>query len=150
MANAIYYPRLVNSTDLSTITRPNLLPSTLQILQLLQFALTTILATLLSTAGLVPSPAQSCLLSTRWQRLWSAHDGDAIRAIQDALGCCGYNSVKDRSWPFPRGGSRVDCAAQFGRTAACAGPWMEALRRGSGAGFAVVVGVGVLQVSKGG
>lgn len=80
--------------------------------------------------------------------MWRAHDAEAIRRIQDAFNCCGLNSVKDRAWPFPRGGApAVDCAAQWGRTTPCVGPWTAALRQSSGADFAVVAGVGLLQVS---
>lgn len=80
--------------------------------------------------------------------MWTDHDGDAIRRIQDAFNCCGFNSIKDRSWPFPRKGSQGNCAAQWGRTTPCVGPWTAALQKGSGAEFGVVAAVGLLQVSE--
>ena len=122
----------------------NILPPALQILQTV---ITTILATIFLSYT-IPSPARQCLLSTRWQALWTAHDAAAIRRIQDTLDCCGLNSVRDRAWPFPsKDRPGPGCAAQFGRAGSCAGPWTGAVRTAGWVEFGVVVGVGVLQVS---
>ncbi|CZT46564.1 uncharacterized protein RSE6_07010 [Rhynchosporium secalis] len=61
----------------------------------------TVIATLALT-HMVPPDSLICGLESKWQQFWSAHDikaGDSIRTIQDALNCCGFNSLKDRSWP---------------------------------------------------
>jgi hypothetical protein len=121
-----------------------LLPAAFQILQTI---ITTVLATTF-VSDIIPSATRQCLLSTRWQRLWTGHDAAAIRRIQDTFDCCGFNSVRDRAWPFPnRNNPQPGCAAQFGRTAACAGPWGRALQTVGGVEFGVVAAVGVLQVS---
>lgn len=121
-----------------------LLPAAFQILQTI---ITTVLATTF-VSDIIPSATRQCLLSTRWQRLWTGHDAAAIRRIQDTFDCCGFNSVRDRAWPFPnRNNPQPGCAAQFGRTAACAGPWSRALQTVGGVEFGVVAAVGMLQVS---
>ncbi|KAK0705587.1 hypothetical protein B0H67DRAFT_558161 [Lasiosphaeris hirsuta] len=120
-------PRLTNA----------LLPWALQTLQLL---LTTILATLLL------SPTPPCTLETKWRAFWTSHDATKIRAIQDALDCCGFRSVKDMAWPFPSKEGGVACAARFGRTEACAGPWEAAMRGEKGTLAGVVLVVGVVQI----
>ena len=45
-------------------------------------------------------------------------DGEGIRAIQDALGCCGFASTRDMAWPFPGAGRGAGaCEARFDGTA---------------------------------
>jgi hypothetical protein len=141
-AIAIYFPHLIRTATGSELRR-RLLPVALQAAQLI---FTTVLATFF-LGNAIPSSARSCLLSTQWQELYSRHDGEAIRRIQDALNCCGFRTVKDRSWPFPSEGQLVNCAVQFGRTTPCAAPWTTALQATSGLEFGVVLGVGFLQVS---
>lgn len=80
--------------------------------------------------------------------MWMEHDADAIRAIQDALGCCGFRSVKDMAWPFPRGKSGEEagtCAKKFEREVACREPWQKAMAAAAGGDFGVLVGALVLQ-----
>ncbi|GAO14049.1 hypothetical protein UVI_02035980 [Ustilaginoidea virens] len=116
-------------------------------LQVAQGVLTAVLATLLF-ASAVPSAARACLLSTLWQRLFRARDAESILRIQDALDCCGFNTVRDRAWPFPA--DRVpahQCAETYGRDAACARPWGAALQRNAGLGLGVVLLVGLLQMA---
>lgn len=113
-------------------------------LQILQGILTTVLATLYAL-DLVPSATVGCELSTRWQHLFRTKDAQAIRAIQEALQCCGFRTVKDMAWPFPP--TDVQCPARFDRALACQGPWTAALQRNAGINFGVVLAVGVLQVS---
>lgn len=44
-------------------------------------------------------------------------DGEGIKAIQDALGCCGFASTRDMAWPFPGRGRGADaCEVRFDRT----------------------------------
>lgn len=140
--NVVLYRRLLGSEGHLTFQR-RLLPIGLQAVQAI---LSIVLCTLFAT-DLVPSDALQCQLSTEWQRLWTSHDANSIRTIQDAFNCCGFNSVKDRFWPFPHKDSRPDCATQWDRTTSCAGPWMQALRASAGVDFAIVVTVGLLQVS---
>lgn len=118
------------------------------LLQLVQFLLSTILTTLFASDGF-RSNVRTCLLDTRWQALFSAHDGDAIRRVQDTFNCCGLNSVRDRAWPFSRGDSdspQVTCAAYYRRALACREPWEAAMRRDAGLEVLVAVAMMVIQL----
>ena len=95
---------------------------------------------------MVPSAVRKCMLETTWQRLFSAHNADAIRRIQDHLNCCGFNTVRDRAWPFQGHEVSRQCSEIYDRTTACSGPWRAALQRNSGVEFGVVLGIGILQV----
>lgn len=138
--NAIFYPRLRRWAS-STAPRRVLAIA----LQALQAILVTALATLFMS-DMLPSAARTCLLSTTWQRLFSAHDADSIRRIQDAFACCGFNTVRDRAWPFPSQQTSRECTETYGRSTACAGPWQLALRRSAGLELGVVLAVALLQV----
>ncbi|KOS22572.1 hypothetical protein ESCO_001702 [Escovopsis weberi] len=136
--NTALHPRLLRAAarpHASALRR--LAPAALQLLQAL---LATVLGTLLLQDARPGSPTARCLLEGRWQALYSAHDAPAIRAVQDALACCGFNSVRDRAFPF-----QGRCDETFGRTEGCRAPWAAALRGGAGADFAVVLVVGLMQ-----
>ncbi|KND87094.1 hypothetical protein TOPH_08278 [Tolypocladium ophioglossoides CBS 100239] len=139
--NAIFYPRLRRWAS-STAPR-RVLAMTLQALQAI---VTTVMATLFFSM-IVPSAARTCLLSTTWQRLFSTHDADSIRRIQDAFACCGFNTVRDRAWPFPSQQTSRQCTETYGRHTACAGPWQAALQRNVGLEFGVVLAVALLQLA---
>lgn len=91
------------------------------------------------------SGPRACELSTLWQRLFRGKDAKTIRAIQDALECCGFRSVKDMAWPFPPA-DVATCATRFDRSLPCQGPWAGALQRSAGVEFGIVVAVGLIQV----
>ncbi len=110
-------------------------------LQIFQGVLTAVLATL-AAQGFVPGQLLDCGLEGRWQGLWHNRDGHAIERIQETLGCCGLRSTVDRDWP-PAG-----CKALYkDRHTSCLGPWRATMQRSAGFEFAIVVAVGVLQVS---
>lgn len=148
-ANAYLVPHLTRtsaskpagSTSLHLLLRS---PRFLQVLQVLQGIVTTVLATLYAQE-LVPGETRGCELATRWQHLFRAKDALAIKTIQDALECCGFRSVRDMAWPFPP--TEVQCAARFDRHMACRGAWTGALQTSAGVNFGVVLAVGLLQVS---
>ncbi|RYP52035.1 hypothetical protein DL768_002718 [Monosporascus sp. mg162] len=132
-----------------------------QALQLLQFALTVVLLTVSSEGFLPGGPGRgtlACRLEGTWQRLWSTHDGRAIGRIQDALNCCGFNTIQDRGWPpppppppGPPGEHRPPpdnnrCSTLYGRNTPCVGPWRAAMQRDAGLEFVVAAAVGVLQL----
>lgn len=107
----------------------------------------TIIATLALTYMIPPSSLQ-CGLESRWKQLWSAHKTDrnaanTIRAIQDALECCGFNSVRDRSWPFT---TPATCAETFNRGQSCAGPWRKMEQITAGLLLLVAVTVFIIKV----
>lgn len=115
-------------------------------LQVVQALCTTVLATLLFS-NIVPSAVRDCLLSTIWQRLFSIHDAEAIRRIQDTFNCCGFNTVRDRAWPFADHQSARRCAETYGRQVSCAQPWLRALQQSSGLDFGIVLAVGLFQIA---
>jgi hypothetical protein len=95
---------------------------------------------------ILPSDVQKCLLSTQWQRLFSEHDKEAIRAIQDAFHCCGFNNARDRAYPFPNDQGAGQCVLQYHRTAGCMRPWTSSLQRHAGLEMGIAIALGVIQV----
>ncbi|KAH7308483.1 hypothetical protein B0I35DRAFT_483042 [Stachybotrys elegans] len=134
--NAAFFPRLWKSDASYRILAVSL--------QAAQGILITVVATL-AFSDILPSTARECLLSTTWQLLFSAHDANAIRNIQDSLQCCGFRTVKDRPWPFPDNHSSNQCVKTYGRSVACIEPWQQVLQQNSGLEFGVVLAVGVIQ-----
>ncbi|KAG6041856.1 hypothetical protein E4U41_001016 [Claviceps citrina] len=143
LANTLAHLRLSRPSRPPPQPHHALLARTLQAVQALA---TTVLATLLFS-NVVPSAARTCLLSTIWQRHFRNHDADAIRRIQDAFHCCGFNTVRDRAWPFPDHQSARRCAETYGREVSCAQPWARALQRNAGLDFGIVVAVGLFQIA---
>lgn len=82
------------------------------------------LIVVLSAVYLFPSDLISCSLEQRWARLFRIKNGAAIRAIQNQLRCCGFNSLHDRAWPFPSHDVNADaCVRTQGYTQRCADVW---------------------------
>lgn len=107
---------------------------TFQTLTALFLIYETVLATLSGT-HIAPIGGLWCPLHDRWQSLYKNKDGRHIRAIQDALECCGFASMKDMAWPFPGqgrngGGGAEMCSVRFEeRTRACLEPWRNEERK---------------------
>lgn len=142
--NAYVHPSLLYSAH----HNPN--PSRLRqlspfILQTLQGLIATILATLLFEA-VIPSEGLSCILENTWKAKFRAHDAHSVRQIQDSLECCGFNSVKDRAYPWAKDGRPSTCAETYGRDQACSGPLMRAMQTNAGVDLTVVLAVILLQV----
>lgn len=114
-------------------------------MQVLQAVGAVVLATLLSERA-APSGTNACLVERAWSSMYRAHDGDAVRRVQDALVCCGFNSLRDRAFPFQAGGRPSSCPETYGRAVACREGWTGALRAASGVELAVVLVTEVLQV----
>lgn len=106
----------------------------------------TVLATLASTQ-LIPSEAQTCLLSTKWEHLFSTHNVERIRRIQDTHGCCGFKTLRHMPWPFPDNNGADACRDQYHRTRSCLGGWRRDLQ--VNAGLVLVVAVGCFLVKVG-
>ena len=107
--------------------------------------LPTLLA-LLDAALLAPA-VLGCTLEARWQALFVAHDAAAVRAVQDALACCGLRSVVDRAFPFPGGGRDARaCTEAYGREAPCGPRWAAEARVVLGVWIAVGAGGLVVKV----
>ncbi|KAJ4003299.1 hypothetical protein NW752_012245 [Fusarium irregulare] len=139
--NTACYPTFRRNTKSSPNGIAQLGPLVVQFLQAL---IATILATLLLERA-VPSSVTSCMLDKQWMGMFRAHDAGSIRKIQDAFDCCGLNSVRDRAYPFP-GTAPSNCAETYRRRTACREPWQGALQTMALLDFAVVVGVGLVQI----
>lgn len=81
--------------------------------------------------------------------MFHAKDAAGIRAVQEALRCCGFQSGRDMAWPFPGQGRDADaCEVRFGGAAPrCLEGWEGQERVVGGLLVGVAVGVFVLQVS---
>ena len=77
-------------------TPPTLLVLSLQCATLLPLTLAA-----LSAIYAAPSDLRTCSSELQWARMFRRKNEEAIRFIQDQLRCCGFNSMHDRSWPFP-------------------------------------------------
>lgn len=116
------------------------LPTALQTLQALVSA---VLATLLLQSSVPDSLFVRCALEDQWTRMFRAKDARSVRIIQDALDCCGFNSVKDRAYPF---GQPSTCPETYGRDRSCREAWKGAMQTSAGVDFGVVLAVALLQV----
>lgn len=84
--------------------------------------------------------------------MFAAKDSAGIRAIQHALGCCGFASTRDMAWPFPRQGRDAGaCVARFEGAGGEVGRCLDGLRgeerKVGGMLLAVALGVFVWEVS---
>ncbi|KAK8094614.1 hypothetical protein PG997_001299 [Apiospora hydei] len=113
-------------------------------LQVLQGIASVVMATLWSQGLMGSGQAVDCNMQSTWKRLWMAHDGRSIETIQNAFGCCGFNSVRDMAWPSP-GGNVGLCRELTHRETSCAVPWRGTLRRLSGFEFGVALGCAAIQ-----
>lgn len=65
----------------------------------------------------------------QWQEWFRSKDEVTIRSIQNQLLCCGFNSMRDRAWPFPsQDVSAATCQRTSGFSTHCASLWQEKLR----------------------
>lgn len=84
----------------------------------------------LSSTYIFPNDILACRTDTRWRELFMAKDGDTIRSIQSRLQCCGFNSMRDRAWPFPSALHGIDagtCERTSGFSDHCATRWQGQL-----------------------
>lgn len=118
---------------------------TLPLIAVLGFQLIyeTAIATLAVT-HILPPDSLACGLESRWLKLWRKKDARAIRAIQDRFDCCGFNSLKDRAWPFS---SATACMAAYPkRQKSCVGEWRGAEQTTAGLLLLVALIVFALKV----
>lgn len=82
--------------------------------------------------------------------MFRARDSAGVRAIQDALRCCGLRSPVDMAWPFPgagRSGRECERAFEGGAVQGCLGAWRGQERVVGGMLVGVAVGVFAWMVS---
>ena len=106
----------------------------------------TIIGTL-AMAYVAPPSSLNCHLERQWASLFSNKNADVIRRIQDRHLCCGFNSVRDRAWPFPGGSHTAEaCYNAFGRERSCFGPWRQDEQVAGSLMLSVAVAAFILQV----
>jgi hypothetical protein len=72
------------------------------------------------------SDMSRCGMEAQWKQMFQRKDDAGIRAIQDGLRCCGFNSLHDRAWPFPAHDVDVRaCERTQGYTNSCANRWQR-------------------------
>ncbi len=121
---------------------------TLPILGLLalQLVYETAITTLALTHILPPS-SLTCGLHDRWQELYRTKNAAAIQEIQNALKCCGLNSVVDMAWPWSVNNKASTCSQRFGRKESCFAGWRKSEQ--NNAGLLVLVAVVVFGMKVG-
>jgi hypothetical protein len=146
--NAYVYPSLLYASHSDSCHQSGVLARFRKmspfILQTLQALVAAVLATLL-LEGAVPSQVMRCVIENRWLAMFRAHDAGSIRHIQDRFDCCGFNSVRDRGYPFP-GSAPSTCPETYGRNVACRPAWTTAMQMTTGMDFGVVVAAELLQL----
>ncbi|KAL9595760.1 MAG: hypothetical protein Q9219_006258 [cf. Caloplaca sp. 3 TL-2023] len=134
---------LTGSED-ALFKRQPLRPWALPVLYVVLVIYESVIATLAITQ-MLPSDALTCGLSQRWQSLWSTHNADAIKRIQDAHNCCGFRTTKDRSWPM-RGNQGADtCRIMYGRERSCLSGWRQDQQIYAGLLLLVAIGTFLVQ-----
>ncbi|KAL8934320.1 MAG: hypothetical protein Q9216_005969 [Gyalolechia sp. 2 TL-2023] len=106
----------------------------------------TVIATLAITQ-MMPSDVTTCGLSQRWQSLWSTHNAEAIKRIQDAHNCCGFKTKKDRAWPFAGDHGADKCSIMYAREQNCLSGWRRDQQ--INAGLVLLVAIGTFLIKGG-
>lgn len=71
----------------------------------------------------------SCTLELQWKRWFQNKNANAIRSVQNHFHCCGFNSMKDRAWPFPSRQNDADtCQKMFDFSTHCRPLWHSEMR----------------------
>lgn len=90
--------------------------------------LPVILATL-SAPYVFSGDVRACLSELQWKRWYIGKDEGSVRSVQNALRCCGFNSMPDRAWPFPsRDHDAGTCQRTSGFRGSCAPLWQVQLQ----------------------
>jgi len=103
------------SNSLTTNSKkPRISPARATQILHLTLAVLLVYETVLATLAGEHVRASDCGLHEVWQGMFHRKDGEGIRAIQDALRCCGFASTRDMAWPFPGSGRDAGaCAARY-------------------------------------
>lgn len=96
---------------------------------------------LVASAAVTLNPLSlNCSLSTTWNALFSAKNAVAIRTIQEALACCGFQTPQHQAYPFPDRNHGTDaCITAYDTHVACQPLLLRQTRRTVGSFVAVGV-----------
>jgi hypothetical protein len=103
------------SNSLTTASaKPRISPARATQILYISVAVLLVYETVVATLAGEHVRASDCGLHEVWQGMFHQKDGEGIRAIQDALGCCGFASTRDMAWPFPGAGRDAgSCVARY-------------------------------------
>ncbi|KAH8152655.1 uncharacterized protein LAJ45_03496 [Morchella importuna] len=74
----------------------------------------------------MPKSAIGCTLERTWRAWFRTKDAAHIKAVQEALNCCGFNTFKDQAWPFPDNDTKAEqCSLQSKTRTPCYQPWSQ-------------------------
>lgn len=80
----------------------------------------------LSATYILPSELRDCRTEMYWDHLFRSKNEAVIRSIQSHLHCCGFNSMRDRAWPFPsRSNDARTCQTTSGFHTHCGPLWKQ-------------------------
>jgi hypothetical protein len=103
-----------SSNSLTTSKKPRISPARASQILHLTLAVLLIYETAVATLAGEHIRASDCGLREVWQGMFHKKDGEGIKAVQDALSCCGFASTRDMAWPFPGAGRGADaCVARY-------------------------------------
>jgi hypothetical protein len=114
------------------------------------FTIQLIYETIIATLA-VTYMGSNCGLEEQWSRLYREKNANAIMRIQNRFKCCGFNTMVDRSWPFPHGRPQDgfgahQCERMYSRNTSCAGPFRRAERIHAGVFFTVATALFTVKV----
>ncbi|KAF2723984.1 hypothetical protein K431DRAFT_241534 [Polychaeton citri CBS 116435] len=134
----------LNAFDEHLSTKSRVPTSQIQHTIILVFTVYEAIIATLAGVHLSPQTNLRCGLQDKWRALYMAKDTAALKTIQNALRCCGFESMKDMAWPFPDKTHKADaCMIRYAgeRDRSCLGPWRS--RERSMAGLLMFVAVGI-------
>ncbi|KAI4169592.1 MAG: hypothetical protein LQ343_005612 [Gyalolechia ehrenbergii] len=130
---------ILTRSDNSLLKRRSLPSWVLPICFVVLVVYDTVIATLAATQ-IIPSEVMTCGLFQRWQSLWSTHNAEAIKRIQDAHNCCGFKTIKDRAWPFAGNDGADRCSIMYEREQNCLPGWQRDQQINAGLILLVAIG----------
>jgi hypothetical protein len=71
-----------------------------------------------------PADVRYCRAELIWEQLFRSKNEATIRSLQNQMRCCGFNSMRDRAWPFPaRNVDARTCERTLGFSTNCGLLW---------------------------
>lgn len=94
----------------------------------------------LSGQSVFPNDLETSRTENQWKLWFRSKDKNSIQSVQNQLHCCGFNSMRDRAWPFPaKGVDAAECQRSSGYLTNCGPLWQDLLRMAAGLSFGVSI-----------
>lgn len=82
-----------------------------------------------SGQSVFPNELETIRTENRWSQWFRSKDADSIQSIQNLLHCCGFNSMRDRAYPFPsKKFNATECERNSGFSTHCGPLWRDQLQ----------------------